>query len=69
MCALHDLRAQTHLGLSAVRCSGWFPPGAPPTAVLVPAMTDASDAIGDQDPTVSTPAARCDCLAGVLHAL
>ena len=66
MCALHDLRAQTHLGLSAVGWSDWFPPGDPPTPLPVDARPGASDA--DLAPSPS-PTARCDCLAGVLHAL
>lgn len=77
MCALHELRAQTHLGLSAVRCSDWFPPGDPPTPVLVGTLLVGTRNDGIDDAVVesvnvapSTPStARCDCLAGVLHAL
>lgn len=70
MCALHALRAQTHLGLPAGRWSGWFPPGAPPASAVIHA-----DALaGARQPDVDEPhhaaeVSHCDCLHGVLHAL
>ena len=74
MCALHALRAQTHLGLSAVRWSEWFPPGDPPAPALIHTRHDSRPVVVDSSgvaaaSTPHTPAARCDCLAGVLHAL
>ena len=71
MCALHDLRAQTHLGLSAARWSGWFPPGDPPiTGAADPVAgviaAEVPDDAGDRQPA---EVAHCDCLAGQLHAL
>ena len=70
MCALHELRAQTHLGRPAGRWSEWFPPGAPPTSSLIPGP--AADRSRDTDVDERHYAAElspCDCLHGVLHAL